>query len=87
MLPHIVNAELVNAYRIRLTFSDGASGIVDFEKRIVGRGGVFLALEDPEVFGAFSLDAEAGTIIWPNGVDFCPNTLHEVVTGQGSVAA
>ncbi len=87
MLPHVVAAELVSDYRIRFVFSDGSTGVVDFQERIVGRGGVFLELEDPAVFGAFTIDAEAGTIVWPNGVDFCPNTLHALATGKGSVAA
>jgi hypothetical protein len=87
MLPHVVTAELVNEYRIRLTFSDGATGVVDFRARIVGRGGVFAAMEDPAVFASFSIDVEAGTLVWPNGVDFCPVTLHALATGQGCVAA
>lgn len=87
MIPHVVAAEIVNDYRIRLTFSDGAKGIVDFRAQIVGRGGVFAALEVPSMFGAFQIDADAGTLVWPNGVDFCPATLHALATGRGSVAA
>jgi hypothetical protein len=87
MFPHVVAAELVSEYRIRLTFSDSSAGVVDFRERIVGRGGVFADLEAPAVFGAFSIDADAGTLVWPNGVDFCPVTLHALATGQGCVAA
>lgn len=81
MIPHIVAAELVTDYRIRLTFSDGARGVVDFRAQIVGRGGVFAALEEPATFGAFQIDADAGTLVWPNGVDFCPATLHARIPG------
>jgi hypothetical protein len=87
MLPRVVSAELVQGYKVRLTFSDGASGVVDFRDRVVGRGGVFEPLEDPAVFAAFSLDEEAGTLVWPNGVDFCPETLHALATGSDSAAA
>lgn len=87
MLPRIVDAHLEEAYRVRLQFSDGISGIVDFKDRIVGRGGVFQALEDPSMFASFSIDEEAGTLIWPNGVDFCPVMLHRIATGTGSAAA
>jgi hypothetical protein len=63
MLPHIVAAELVQDFQIRLTFSDGISGVIDFKERIVGRGGVFLPLEDPTTFSAFSIDSDAGTLV------------------------
>ena len=87
MIPRVVKAELVEGYRVRLTFSDGASGVVDFKDRIVGRGGVFEALEDPRAFAAFVIDEEAGTLAWPNGVDFCPETLHALATGRDTAAA
>jgi hypothetical protein len=87
MIPHVTAAEYVQGYQIRLSFSDGVTGIVDFKDRIVGRGGVFAELEDPARFAAFSIDLEAKTLCWPNGVDFCPTMLHALATGQGSVAA
>jgi hypothetical protein len=87
MIPRVVRAELVEGYRLRLAFSDGVSGVIDFKDRIVGRGGVFEALEDPEVFAAFVIDEEGGTLAWPNGVDFCPETLHALATGRGTAAA
>jgi hypothetical protein len=80
MIPHVTAAELVQGYQIRLSFSDGATGIVDFKDRIVGRGGVFAELESPAGFAAFSIDPEARTLCWPNGVDFCSEfqVLHVV---------
>jgi hypothetical protein len=87
MIPRVVKAEVVDGYRVRITFSDGASGVVDFKDRIVGRGGVFESLEDPELFAAFVIDEEAGTLVWPNGVDFCPETLHALATGRDIAAA
>jgi hypothetical protein len=87
MIPRVAKAELLEGYRVRLTFSDGASGVVDFRDRIVGRAGVFAALEDPDVFASFGIDEEAGTLAWPNGVDFCPETLHAIATGRDTAAA
>jgi Protein of unknown function (DUF2442) len=37
---------------------------------------VFLAVEDPAIFKKVQLDSEAGTIVWPNGLDFCPDVLY-----------
>jgi hypothetical protein len=37
---------------------------------------LFGPLQDPATFNAVALDAEAGTLVWPNGADFDPATLH-----------
>ena len=87
MIPRVIKAELVEGYRVRIAFSDGASGVIDFRDRIVGRGGVFEPLEDPKVFASFAIDEEAGTLVWPNGVDLCPETLYALATGHGTAAA
>jgi hypothetical protein len=51
-------------------------------QRIVGRGGVFRDLEDVEFFKLVRVDHEAGKIVWPNGVDFCPDVLYNLATGK-----
>ncbi|WP_423226187.1 DUF2442 domain-containing protein [Candidatus Amarolinea aalborgensis] len=28
------------------------------------------------------VDPEAGTLVWPNDVDFCPDVLYSRVTGE-----
>jgi len=55
---------------------------LDLRSRIVGRGGVFGRLEDVEFFRQVRVDPEAGTIVWPNGVDFCPDVLYSLATGK-----
>ena len=69
-------------YRLELIFTDGTEGELDFEKRVVGRGGVFLPMEEIAFFKQVEVDPEAGTIVWPNGVDFCPDVLYSLVTGK-----
>jgi len=82
MMPRIISVRPIDEYRLELGFTDGASGVVDFRERVMGRGGMFRALEDPEYFRQVKLDAEAGTIVWPNGVDFCPDVLYSLATGK-----
>jgi Protein of unknown function (DUF2442) len=41
--------------------------------------GVFAPLEDPAYFGKVELDEQLGTIVWPNGADIAPETLHRRV--------
>lgn len=70
----------LNDYVLELTFSDGETARLDFAERIVGRGGVFAALEEIALFRRVQVDEEAGTLVWPNGVDFCPDVLYSEAT-------
>jgi hypothetical protein len=49
---------------------------IDLASRVIGRGGVFQPLEDIDFFKQVRVDTEAGTVVWPNGVDFCPDVLY-----------
>jgi hypothetical protein len=82
MFPRIRQVRHVHDHRLELGFTDGTTKELDFRKWITGRGGVFLDLEDVEFFKQVLVDPEAGTIVWPNGVDFCPDVLYSLATGQ-----
>jgi hypothetical protein len=43
---------------------------------------VFAPLEDVAFFRQVAVDEEGGTLIWPNGVDFCPDVLYAEATGK-----
>ena len=72
----------LNGYELELTFADGTKGEVDLRDWIVGEGGVFEPLESPDFFRQVRVNAELGTIQWPNDVDFCPDVLYSRVTGR-----
>lgn len=82
MLPRVKQVRHVQDYRLELTFTDGIKGEIDFKAQIVRRGGVFLPLEDVAFFRKVEVDADAGTIVWPNGVDFCLDVLYSLATGR-----
>jgi len=82
MFPRIIKAQHLHDYWLELTFSDGTQAELNFKDRIVGRGGVFVALEDVSFFGRVEVDTEIGTVVWPNEVDFCPDVLFSEATGQ-----
>ena len=82
MFPRVKRVRHICDYRLGVTFTDGATAELDFRQRIVGRGGVFRQLEDIEYFKGVQVDPEAGTIVWPNGVDFCPDVLYSLATGK-----
>ncbi len=82
MFPRVNHVRHVQDYRLELGFADGTRGELDFKDRIVGRGGVFTPLENVSFFKQVRVDPEAGTIVWSNDVDFCPDVLYSLVTGK-----
>lgn len=77
--PYEVQAvEHLGGHRLRLTFADGLTGDVDLSDRFTGRvGPMFEPLRDVDYFATVRVDAELGTIVWPNGADLAPDVLHE----------
>ena len=75
--PSVTRVEAVGDYRLRLLFDDGTDGIVDLESRLWGP--MFGSIRDRDVFGRVRVDAEAGTIVWPNGADLSPEMLYREV--------
>lgn len=75
---HVTHVEFLGGHRLRLSFDDGSSGEVDFSDE--EWRGVFAPLADPSYFGTVELDEELGTIVWPNGADIAPETLHRLVS-------
>ena len=82
MFPRVKRVRHICDYRLELSFTDGTTRELDFRQRIVGCGGVFSQLEDLGFFKQVHVDPEAGTIVWPNGVDFCPDVLYSLATGK-----
>lgn len=81
MFPRICAVRHLRDFQLELTFTDGTEALLDFEERVVGRGGVFRGLEDIDFFKRVEVDAEAGTLVWPNGVDLDPDVLYSEATG------
>lgn len=82
MFPRVQRVRHLADYRLELSFTDGTTGELNFKERVVGQGGVFKLLEDIAFFSQVKVDPEAGTIVWPNEVDFCPDVLYSLVTGK-----
>ncbi|MEO8494820.1 MAG: DUF2442 domain-containing protein [Planctomycetota bacterium] len=82
MFPRVSGVRHLKDYELEVSFSDGTVASLDFRRRIMGRGGVFEALQQVDVFAQVAVDREAGTLVWPNGVDFCPDVLYAEATGK-----
>jgi hypothetical protein len=76
----IEQVEYLGEYRLRLTFADGLIGEVDLASKFAAAvGPIFEPLRDREFFAKVRIDAELGTIVWPNGADLAPDVLHDQV--------
>jgi hypothetical protein len=75
---HVTDVQPLGGHRLRFRFEDGVEGELDFSTE--SWDGVFAPLEDPAYFARVELDEELGTIVWPNGADIAPETLHLWVT-------
>ena len=81
----IVGFTLLPDYKIRVQFQDQQIREIDL-KPILDRP-LYSALRDNEVFAQVKIDTEVGTLVWPNGADFDPDTLyHWPTTGDLLVA-
>ncbi len=67
--------EVVAPFTLQLRFDDGLERRIDFRPMLAGE--LFGPLRDPAVFNQVRLDTEVHTIVWPNGADFDPATLHD----------
>jgi hypothetical protein len=49
--------------------------------------GVLESLNDSAYFAQVTVDAEAGTLVWPDGIDLAPEPLYEQAREHPLVAA
>jgi hypothetical protein len=71
----ILQFRVVSAYTIWVAFDDGSEQTIDFQNVLAGE--LFGPLRDLNLFNQVSLDPEVHTLVWPNGADFDPATLHD----------
>lgn len=75
MLLDIILAEHLENYKIKLTFENGKTGIVDFCPYLK-KGGVFEKFKNIGFFKSFQLDKEIGNLTWNKEIDIAPETLY-----------
>ncbi|MEI8366512.1 MAG: DUF2442 domain-containing protein [Parachlamydiaceae bacterium] len=76
MLHIVKQVEYLNEYRLKLLFNDGKSKVIDFEARLKNAKNMFLPLKDVNYFKKVKSDGT--TLVWPNGLDLCPDVLYEI---------
>jgi hypothetical protein len=78
----ITRCEHIGELRLRLTFSDGRSGVWDGTELLNSKDtALTVPLRDPANFArAF---VENGALAWPNGLELAPWTLHDEMDAAG----
>jgi len=71
----VTSFEIVGPHTLAVTFADGLTQTIDFLP--VLRGELYGPLREAEVFNRVALDPDVHTLVWPNGADFDPATLHD----------
>ena len=72
---HVRSFEIVAPYTLRVQFDDNSSQIIDFQPILAGE--LYGPLRDLSLFNQVRIDSEVRTLVWPNGADFDPATLHD----------
>ena len=67
--------EILESYRLRVDFEDGTQQEIDLEPILAGA--IYGPLRDRALFEKVQIDSEVHTLVWPNGADFDPATLHD----------
>jgi Protein of unknown function (DUF2442) len=67
--------EIVAPYTLIVRFDDNTEQTIDFRPILAGE--IYGPLRDLSLFNEVRIDPEVHTLVWPNGADFDPATLHD----------
>mgnify|MGYP001163231452 CR=1 FL=1 len=84
-LYQVRTVEVVGPYTLRVQFTDNTEQVINFRPVLAGE--LYGPLLDQNIFNQVSIDPEVKTLVWPNGADFNPATLHDCPDYQEAFAA
>ncbi len=68
-----------------MRFEDRTEQVIDFSPVLAGE--LFGPLRDERLFNQVRIDPEVQTLVWPNGADFDPATLHDWPEHEAALAS
>jgi hypothetical protein len=77
--------EIAAPHTLRIRFDDASEQTIDFSPVLAGE--LFGPLNDLTLFDKVAIDPEVHTLVWPNGADFEPATLHDWPQVVGALVA
>jgi len=72
---HVRSFEILSPYTLRVQFDDNTEQTINFQPILAGE--LYKPLRDLTLFNQVRVDPEVHTLVWPNGADFDPATLHD----------
>jgi hypothetical protein len=67
--------EIVAPYILQVRFDDNTEQSINFQPVLAGE--LYGPIQDLSLFNQVRIDPEVQTLVWPNGADFDPATLHD----------
>lgn len=67
--------EIISPYVLRVRFDDKTEQTINFHSVLAGE--LYRPLRELSFFNQVQVDPEVHTLVWPNGADFDPATLHD----------
>ena len=74
-LYRVTTFKRIGPFELTVRFDDETEQRIDFRPVLYGE--LYAPLRDAAVFAQVAIDAEVHTLVWPNGADFDPTTLHD----------
>lgn len=71
----VTGFDILNPYTLCVRFDDNTEQMIDFQPVLAGE--LYRPLRGLAVFNQVRIDLEVHTLVWPNGADFDPATLHD----------
>jgi Protein of unknown function (DUF2442) len=76
---------IVGPYTLLVGFDNGTHKQIDFSPILQGE--LYGPRRDLRLFEQVALDGEVHTLVWPNGADFDPATLHDWPSGSAEATS
>jgi hypothetical protein len=71
----VVAFKILAPYTLEVEFDDNTTQVIDFKPIL--KGELYGPLQNSTLFNQVQIDPEVHTLVWPNGTDFDPATLHD----------
>ncbi|WP_299734791.1 DUF2442 domain-containing protein [uncultured Endozoicomonas sp.] len=79
----VIQAVYQSGADIKLRFSDGSFGVMDFSVFLEQKTSLTEPLEDTAFFQRFFI--ELGAVCWPNGLEFSAGSLYKKLESSGKL--
>jgi uncharacterized protein DUF2442 len=67
--------KIESPFTLRVRFEDDSEQVINFQPILAGE--LYRSLRDLRLFNEMRIDPDVHTLVWPNGADFDPATLHD----------